>query len=138
MQGKVAVSLMSKKSFAERIAAFGRPTESAILMWNFRDLLHPELILESPFDVTAFDINPSDPNLVVAGCFNGQVVLWEIGDPTQVRLAFVARKAQCRAPVAGCNAWLIAVRCCCGQALTWTFPRYIRYTRSIHCSVFQI
>jgi hypothetical protein len=96
---------MSKKSFAERVAEFGRPTESAILIWNFRDLLHPELILESPFDVIAFDINPSDPNLVVAGCFNGQVILWEIGEPGQVCSNLSVMSGICmRMPTLRCTA----------------------------------
>jgi dynein intermediate chain 3, axonemal len=77
VQGKVAVSLTSKRSFAERVAAFGRPAESTILVWNFRDLIHPEMILESPHEVTSFDFNTVDPGVVVGGCANGQIVMWE-------------------------------------------------------------
>jgi WD40 repeat protein len=80
VQGQVAVSLASKRSFAERVAAFGRPAECAVLVWDFRDLLHPELVLESPFEVTAFDFNRFDPSVIVGGCANGRVLLWEVGE----------------------------------------------------------
>ena len=47
----MAVALVSKKSFAERVAAFGRPRDCAVLVWSFHDLLHPEVVLESPHEV---------------------------------------------------------------------------------------
>ena len=85
MQGKVAVALTSKRSFGERVAAFGRPVDCAILVWNFHDLIHPECILESPHEVTSFDFNPVEPSTIVAGCINGQVIVWDCGEALQSR-----------------------------------------------------
>lgn len=33
-----------------------------------------QLILEGPDDVLAFEFCPSDPNIIVGGCINGQVL----------------------------------------------------------------
>jgi hypothetical protein len=81
-QGVVAVALTSRMNFAERVAAFGRPTAHAVVVWNFRDLIHPYVVLEAPHEVTAFDFNPEHLEAIVGGCANGQVVLWEVTDDT--------------------------------------------------------
>uniref|UniRef100_A0A3Q3VLL7 Uncharacterized protein n=1 Tax=Mola mola TaxID=94237 RepID=A0A3Q3VLL7_MOLML len=36
------------------------------------------LLLECPDDILAFEFCPCDPNIIVGGCINGQVVLWDI------------------------------------------------------------
>uniref|UniRef100_A0A8D3BUF2 Dynein axonemal intermediate chain 3 n=1 Tax=Scophthalmus maximus TaxID=52904 RepID=A0A8D3BUF2_SCOMX len=53
-------------------------TPSFIVFFCFSDPSHPQLLLESPGDILAFKICPSDPNIIVGGCMNGQVVLWDI------------------------------------------------------------
>uniref|UniRef100_A0A3B5AIP0 WD repeat domain 63 n=1 Tax=Stegastes partitus TaxID=144197 RepID=A0A3B5AIP0_9TELE len=37
-----------------------------------------QLLLECPDDILAFEFCPSNPNIIVGGCVNGQVVLWDI------------------------------------------------------------
>ena len=37
-----------------------------------------QLLLEAPDDIYTFKFCPTDPNIIVAGCINGQVVLWDI------------------------------------------------------------
>ncbi|CAG11556.1 unnamed protein product, partial [Tetraodon nigroviridis] len=44
----------------------------------FSNLFQPQLVLEGPDDVLAFEFCPSDPNIIVGGCINGQVALWDI------------------------------------------------------------
>lgn len=39
-----------------------------VLVWGFFQLL-----LECPDDIFAFEFCPSDPNIIVGGCVNGQV-----------------------------------------------------------------
>lgn len=51
---------------------------SFILFYSFADPGTPQLLLESPDDILAFQFSPSDPNIVVGGCVNGQVVLWDM------------------------------------------------------------
>lgn len=33
-----------------------------------------QLVLECPDDILAFEFSPSDPNIIVGGCINGQVL----------------------------------------------------------------
>ncbi|XP_070688343.1 dynein axonemal intermediate chain 3 [Pempheris klunzingeri] len=76
--GVVAVALTEKKE--ERLNEFTtfaiRP--SFIVFYSFSDPSNPQLLLESPDDIFAFEFCPSDPNIIVGGCINGQVVLWDI------------------------------------------------------------
>ena len=46
----------------------------------------PEVVLDSPEEVVRFQYNPFNPDIVAAGCLNGQVALWdcspdEVQDP---------------------------------------------------------
>lgn len=36
------------------------------------------MILESPLNITCFDFNPIDYNMIVAGASNGQILLWDL------------------------------------------------------------
>lgn len=65
--------------FDQWVEISGKVISSAILIWNFQDLLHPELVLEVPGDVTCFKINPDNNNIIVAGLFSGQIVLYDLG-----------------------------------------------------------
>ena len=48
-----------------------------MLVWNFRDPIHPELVLESPYEVFCFESNPLQPEVIVGGCYNGQIIMWD-------------------------------------------------------------
>jgi hypothetical protein len=60
---------------------FGKPREGnvehALVFWNLKDAFQPEGVLTSTAALLSFDINPFNPTLVVAGCADGQVVVWE-------------------------------------------------------------
>jgi hypothetical protein len=34
-------------------------------------------VLESPHEVTTFQYNPLNPDIIIGGCYNGQVVVWD-------------------------------------------------------------
>ena len=76
-EGVVAVSCTEPISLNARLAIAGQARRSAILIWNFVDPIHPQYVLESPFDVFAFRFNTSAPNLIAGGLYNGQVILWD-------------------------------------------------------------
>ncbi|KAJ8278976.1 hypothetical protein COCON_G00060420 [Conger conger] len=80
ISGVIAVALAERLSFEERINDSTKLllNPSLILFWNFSDPLNPQLMLECPDDVFSFEFCPSDPNIIVGGCMNGQVVLWDI------------------------------------------------------------
>ncbi|XP_058265003.1 dynein axonemal intermediate chain 3 isoform X2 [Hemibagrus wyckioides] len=80
INGVIAVSVTWKLSFEERI---DNSTElllnpTMIIFWSISDPVHPLLLLECPDDVLSFQFCPSDTNIIVGGCMNGQVVLWDI------------------------------------------------------------
>ncbi|GIL86238.1 hypothetical protein Vretimale_13768 [Volvox reticuliferus] len=77
-RGVVAVACTEAQSHAERVARMGRTAPAHILLWNFRDPIHPELVLQSPWEVFAFQFNPLQPDLLTGGCYNGQVVMWDL------------------------------------------------------------
>lgn len=80
IKGVVATSVAEKLSHDQRIdnAAKVIMTPSLILIWSFADPIHPQLILEAPDDIFSFAFNPTDPNHIVGGCLNGQIVMWDI------------------------------------------------------------
>lgn len=51
----------------------GRVENSHVLIWNFLDPIHPQYVLEAPFDVFSFAFNPAKPEMVTGGMHNGQV-----------------------------------------------------------------
>ncbi|XP_031139846.1 WD repeat-containing protein 63 isoform X1 [Sander lucioperca] len=73
--GVIAVALTEKK---EEQLNKSVVRASFILFYTFSDPSNPQLLLECPDDIFAFEFCPSDPNIIVGGCINGQVVLWDI------------------------------------------------------------
>jgi WD40 repeat protein len=81
-RGVLAVSCTQSIGLDEKIQKgfTSSSKQSVIILWSFQDPIHPQLILEAPEDVTCFQINPLDSSMIVAGCYNGQVVLWDISE----------------------------------------------------------
>lgn len=78
-KGMVAVACADNISFDERIyrqSGFMKP--AVILIWNFVDPIHPQLILEAPSDVQSLRFNPQKGHILVAGCSNGQVLYYDL------------------------------------------------------------
>ncbi|KAK4882056.1 hypothetical protein RN001_005375 [Aquatica leii] len=49
-----------------------------VLLWSFADKLVPSLVLETPRDITALSFCPYDENILIGGCINGQIILWDL------------------------------------------------------------
>ena len=81
-KGVLAISCTQAFGFDDRIThGFTvKSKKSVILIWSFHDPIHPQLVLEAPEDVGCFQIHPQDPSIIVAGCVNGQIVLWDISE----------------------------------------------------------
>uniref|UniRef100_A0A7I4DBB3 Uncharacterized protein n=1 Tax=Physcomitrium patens TaxID=3218 RepID=A0A7I4DBB3_PHYPA len=77
-RGIVAVAITASHSFDERIQVANRPASSYVLLWTFADPIHPWAVLESSSDVFSLRFNPSKPTIIAGGCFNGQVIVWDI------------------------------------------------------------
>ena len=57
-----------------------KSSKSLILFWNYEDMhaIDPLLILTSPLEILTFEFNPKDPNIIVAGTINGQILMWDL------------------------------------------------------------
>ncbi|NWR30509.1 WDR63 protein, partial [Tachuris rubrigastra] len=85
ISGIIAVSARQQLSYEEQVKLSNKSLlhQSVILFWSFSDPMHPQLILECPEDIYCFQFSLSDPNIIAAGCINGQVVLWDISQHGQ-------------------------------------------------------
>lgn len=75
--GVVAVAAAANVNFAKRLDLLDKIDSSFILIWNFVDLIHPQLMLEAPQDVLTLRFNPTQPHIIAAGLHNGQVMVWD-------------------------------------------------------------
>lgn len=49
-----------------------------VLVWSFDNDLKAKLILETPREVYSLSFCPYEENLLVGGCLNGQIIIWDI------------------------------------------------------------
>lgn len=78
----IAHSYFRNLSFDERNRLIGIPYTGQILFWNFKDteINSPVYVLELPMEVTLFEFNPLNINLVVCALFSGQLIIFEFKD----------------------------------------------------------
>ena len=87
--GMLAVSAVKNISFDQRIVTAGQTSLSYILVWDFRQLVKPVMLLQSQHEIFTFRFNKVTPALVAGGCMSGQVVLWDLTDA----MALAAKRA---------------------------------------------
>lgn len=90
-QGVVAFSCTNNHTFDEWVEFSGMVLSSWVLIWNFADLLHPELVLKVPGDLYSFSIHPTQPHLIAGGLKTGQVIFWNL---KEAYAAMAVRKTQ--------------------------------------------
>lgn len=80
---------MDSLTFDERMKSSDQQMESSIVFWNFENKQNPhaELKLWSPVDITVFEMQPGNPNFVVAGAYNGQILIYNKGSDAQLMTA---------------------------------------------------
>jgi len=83
-KGIVAVAAVGNFSFDQRVQKSGKVSTSYLLIWDFTDLIHPQLMLQSPHDTYCFRYNPTQPHIIAAGCISGQVVLWDTTEASKM------------------------------------------------------
>ncbi|CAM6093099.1 unnamed protein product [Calypogeia fissa] len=76
--GVVAAAISDSKSFDERMQIAGKPSDSYVLVWSFLDPIHPQMALECASDIFSLRFNPTNSALVAGGCYNGQIILWDL------------------------------------------------------------
>jgi hypothetical protein len=80
VHGLVAVSQVKSSSFDERIAVSGQTSTAYVLLWDFKQLVKPQVLMQCQYEIFAFKFNPKISGLVAGGTITGQVVLWDITD----------------------------------------------------------
>jgi dynein intermediate chain 3, axonemal len=83
IQGMVAVSAIKQVNFDQRVLISGQTNVSYLLLWDFRQLVRPQILLQSPHDILSFRFNSNNSNLVAGGTISGQVILWDISETIQ-------------------------------------------------------
>lgn len=49
-----------------------------VMIWSHVDSLMPKLYMESPREVKVLSFCPFDENILIGGCVNGQIVVWDL------------------------------------------------------------
>ncbi len=73
----LATSICEPGSIDDKILTSGSAKTGFLILWKFRQQMHPYRLLKAPFDCPIFKFNPTSPNYIVAGGDGGQVVMWD-------------------------------------------------------------
>lgn len=78
----VAHSYFRNLDFEKRIKTIGIPQPAHILFWNFQDreINSPVYVIDVPMELTCFEINPTNPNLIVGAMLSGQIIIIEVNN----------------------------------------------------------
>ncbi len=92
----VAIAYMDSLTFDDRLSSSTRQLESSIVFWNFenRQNPHAELKLWSPVDITVFEIQPGNTSFVVAGAYNGQILIYNRASDAQLMTTTSEKEAK--------------------------------------------
>lgn len=76
-QGMVAVSAVENLSFDQRAIIAGQTSVAYVLLWDFRYLVTPTVLMQCPHEVLTFRFSQTNPHVIAGGTISGQVVLWD-------------------------------------------------------------
>jgi len=65
-------------TYMDRINRDRKALNGEVVLWDFQDPINPACVLEAPQEVNIIRFCPTNPDLIVGGTINGQVVLWNI------------------------------------------------------------
>lgn len=76
----VAMSMIDNMDFDLRSMIQGKSFESYVLILNFSDnhIITLGHVLETPIEISSIEFHPENPNVLCGGCFNGQVIVWDL------------------------------------------------------------
>lgn len=89
----VAMSMIDNMDFDSRSKVQGTSWESYVLILNFSDnhIITLNYVLETPIEVTSIEFHPDNGNILFGGCFNGQIIVWDLSS-TEHRITTGANK----------------------------------------------
>ena len=76
----VAMSMIEFLKFHERASISGRSYDSNVLIMNFSDkhIITLAYVLQTPIEITSLEFHPENPNVLIGGCLNGQIIVWDL------------------------------------------------------------
>jgi WD40 repeat protein len=76
----VAMSLIDGMDFNTRSLISGKSFDSHVLILNFSDahIITPNYVLETPIEISTIEFHPENPNALIGGCINGQIIIWDL------------------------------------------------------------
>jgi len=79
----VAMSMIKDSDFDQRCEDSCKSFTTQVLIVNFRDSHITQLnyILETPVEVTCIEFHPNNKDIVIGGCVNGQIIVWDLRSP---------------------------------------------------------
>jgi dynein intermediate chain 3, axonemal len=79
----VAMALVEDLDFNERTERMNKFNTNHVLILNFSDahIITLNYILTTPVEITVIEFHPENPNILIGGALNGQVVAWDIASP---------------------------------------------------------
>jgi len=79
----VAMALVEDLDFNERTERMNKFNTNHVLILNFSDahIITLNYILTTPVEITVIDFHPENPNILIGGALNGQIVAWDIASP---------------------------------------------------------
>lgn len=83
-QGLVAVSAVKNMTFEQRVQVMGQTCSAYILLWDFKHLVRPQVLMQCEHEVHTFKFNAKNSHVVAGGCISGQVLLWDLKDAMEL------------------------------------------------------
>ena len=76
---QVAMSMIDNMDFHTRSLIQGKSFDSHVLILNFSDdhIITTSYVLETPIEISAIEFHPENPGVLIGGCLNGQVIVWD-------------------------------------------------------------
>lgn len=91
----VAISLIKDSDFEQRCEDSCKSCLTHVLIVNFRDahIINNNYILETPVEITCIEFHPNKQDIIIGGCVNGQVIVWDLRAP-EYRVVAGGRKIE--------------------------------------------
>lgn len=82
----VAMSMINNMDFETRSLVQGKSFDSQLLVLDFQDsdIIALAYLLETPIEVTTIEWHPDNPDVLVGGCLNGQIIIWDLSSKDHI------------------------------------------------------
>ena len=72
--------------FDTRAMIQGRSFDSQLLVLDFQDsdIISLVYLLNTPIEVTTIEWHPDNSNVLVGGCLNGQIIVWDLSSKDHI------------------------------------------------------